>query len=70
MGSPDPFMRRQFLCQRLIRPDPVNGIGQILNVLIMKQKLFLQFIIKNILRLVVKKSPTGVSTHYFSFVLK
>lgn len=25
---------------------------------------------KNILRLVVKKSPTGESTHYFFFVLK
>ena len=25
---------------------------------------------KNILRLVVKKSPTGVSTHYFFFMLK
>ncbi len=28
------------------------------------------FFIKNILRLVVKKSPTGESTHYFFFVLK
>jgi len=27
-------------------------------------------IVENILRLVVKKSPTGVSTHYFFFVLK
>ena len=25
---------------------------------------------KNILRLVVKKSPTGESTHYFFFMLK
>jgi len=28
------------------------------------------FLTKNILRLVVKKSPTGESTHYFFFMLK
>ena len=32
--------------------------------------IFRKYGIKNILRLVVKKSPTGENTHYFFFMLK
>ncbi len=38
--------------------------------IIEKGKIFKDELAKNILRLVVKKSPTGESTHYFFFMLK
>ena len=48
--------------------DVSNGI----NPISLKQRRIVRkgFKTKNILRLVVKKSPTGESTHYFFFMLK
>ena len=40
------------------------------NFINFKKHVFITLNIQNILRLVVKKSPTGESTHYFFFVLK
>ena len=40
------------------------------NFINFRKRVFITLNIQNILRLVVKKSPTGESTHYFFFVLK
>ncbi|MCK3972993.1 DUF1642 domain-containing protein [Streptococcus suis] len=48
-------------------PNP-NNIGTEVHILMMNG--FKQVVIKNILRLVVRKSPTGESSHYFFFMLK
>ncbi|WP_074411248.1 DUF1642 domain-containing protein [Streptococcus suis] len=48
-------------------PNP-NNIGTEVHILMMNG--FKQVVIKNILRLVVRKSPTGESTHYFFFMIK
>ncbi len=54
---------------KLIKDIKCLGFG-FRNFINFRKRVFITLNIKNILRLVVKKSPTGVSTHYFFFVLK
>ena len=54
---------------KLIKDIKRLGFG-FRNFINFKKRVFITLNIQNILRLVVKKSPTGESTHYFFFVLK